>query len=529
VKVSLSKLKVVKKNESTPDEPYVWVVFMKIDGSTVKLEHLAGAKAAFKASTSGHGNLGSASDDMDQGDSVSIPEAVGTWNTQLSLIDGLPDDLAKDASMIAAAVVVLEEDASSDARVAEARKRFVSGVKSKVAEILKKHSDGSLEAIIGAQEAAADTLFDRFFTNFSFSTFLQNIFRADVLGFLTISEVADPDDFVGLGVVGPFTYAQIRQAGSDGISIKLDVGGGGDGLYRIEGRLKGAKFPFAFAIEAPAALGYSTRSGSELRLFARGKDRQIYQSVKQGAGWTGWGLDAGTGNLASGPAVASCAASRVDLFGLGGDRRIWHSQRNGTVWSGWLSDLPLGHFSSGPAAVAPFAGRVDVFARGMDRRFYHSIGTSPGWSNWGPVGSGTFLYGPAAAARGRGELHVVGIGMDRHMYHSVCRNGAWAAWSPMGAGTFNSTPAITASGARMDAFARGMDDRFYQSVWLGSGWSGWGEVDDGRFKSGPAAISASAGRVQLFGIGGDDNVWMNSLGSGGWAGWSPHPGSGRFR
>ena len=528
VTFKLSHLKVLRENESSPDEPYLWVVFVKIDGSTVDVGHLAAAGAAFNAPASSHGNLGSASDDMEAFDQVPIPKKLGTWETDLSLIEGLPYDLAKDSSMMAAVVVALEEDASQGDRVGEARQRFVSRVKEKVADVLGKSADVGLAAIAGAQEAAEETLYDTFFMNLSVEALSETMANADILGFITLAEVADPDDMVGVGIAGPYTYGQIREAGAEGISFRIVLGGGEEGLYRVKGKVTGSTFDFVFPVARPQILTRSVNRRQELNIFARGMDRAIYQSARRDNAWSGWGSHPGAGVLSSGPAAVSWSSTHLDVFALGGDNRIWQSHWDGSGWSGWNSPMPVGYFSSGPAAVSPHTGRVDVFARGMDLRFYHSSWQGA-WSNWAAIGNGTFRYSPAATTWRRGELSVVGIGMDRRMYHSVLRKGEWTSWAPIGVGTFTSSPTIVSRrSTELDVFARGFDDRYYHATWLGSEWSGWGPVGEGTFRSGPSACVTRPRQIQLIGAGQDRDIYINTLGSGGWAGWGPIPGEGRF-
>ncbi|MEO7992876.1 MAG: hypothetical protein ABI743_00630 [bacterium] len=64
-------------------EPYLWVCFYKIDGSTCRLGPngtLAGT-VTIERRLGGHGNLQNT--DVDAGDNVGVPASIGTWHTEL--------------------------------------------------------------------------------------------------------------------------------------------------------------------------------------------------------------------------------------------------------------------------------------------------------------------------------------------------------------------------------------------------------------------------------------------------------------
>jgi hypothetical protein len=63
-------------------EPYLWVLFFKLDGETVSMDSATlGGHVHLQRMPASHGNLGTS--DVDAGDSVPVPSSVGTWTTTL--------------------------------------------------------------------------------------------------------------------------------------------------------------------------------------------------------------------------------------------------------------------------------------------------------------------------------------------------------------------------------------------------------------------------------------------------------------
>lgn len=276
---------------------------------------------------------------------------------------------------------------------------------------------------------------------------------------------------------------------------------------------------------------------NRLDVFARGDDRQIYQSFKDPKarrGWSEWATHSGSGTFSSGPTSVSWGDNRLDVFAMGDDRRIWQSFWDGNKWSGWAANLGAKKFTSAPAAVSWGANRIDVFARGEDRKIWRIFWNGTKWSEWTSIGTGTFSSAPAAISRGPNRLDVFAVGDDRRMYHSHWNGRSWSEWSAnIGEGTFTSAPAVASWGSnRLDIFARGDNRRMYHSSWDGTKWSGWAHDTDtqgGTFTSAPAAVSPGNNKLELFALGDDRRMWHNVWNGVSWSGWKPDMGVGTFR
>ncbi len=123
-------------------EPYLWTVFFKIDGDTVSVtDSLTLAGSATVVTTPGsHGNLGNTN--VDAGDNVPIPAAIGSWETILKPIP-LPDfaaALGDIGGYIGCVVVLMEEDNVSDDGAEAGHAALNSAITSAINEIVATRS-----------------------------------------------------------------------------------------------------------------------------------------------------------------------------------------------------------------------------------------------------------------------------------------------------------------------------------------------------------------------------------------------------
>ena len=237
------------------------------------------------------------------------------------------------------------------------------------------------------------------------------------------------------------------------------------------------------------------RGSGSMGVFALGTDGRMYTMGWDGTRWSGW-TSMGNELFTSGPAVVSSTPSRVDLFALGmSDSALWTNTWTGT-WSGWRQVTPQ-PMNSAPAAVASGPNRIDVFARGALNAMYTLVidGTSaPSWTSMG----GVFTSGPGAASWGPGRLDVFGRGTDDALWTNASSGAGWSGWRQVSPQPITSAPsAISVSSNRIDVYARGPNNQVQTIVWDGAQWSGWTSLGTDRLGSG-AAATATGNRVDLF-------------------------------
>lgn len=138
-------------------EPYLWVVFFKVDGETLSVsEALTLNGNAFIQTTPGsHGNLGPGN--VDAGDTITISAALGHFHTQLRPIPVPPafHSVTEDLSgQIGAIVVLMEEDNVSDDGAEAGHQALNNAVAARINQLIaglsftnQDISDGDIEAL----------------------------------------------------------------------------------------------------------------------------------------------------------------------------------------------------------------------------------------------------------------------------------------------------------------------------------------------------------------------------------------------
>lgn len=120
-------------------EPYLWTVFFLVDGSTISVNSgltLSG-NATMHFTPGSHGNL--PNDDVDAGETVTIPAAIGEWQTLMKPIPVPPpfDAVQPDVGGVVGVVCVLmEEDNVSDSGAAAGHTALNNAVRTAVNQIV---------------------------------------------------------------------------------------------------------------------------------------------------------------------------------------------------------------------------------------------------------------------------------------------------------------------------------------------------------------------------------------------------------
>jgi hypothetical protein len=144
VNLELDRIHVHDEGDGWGDaEPYLWTVFFKVDGNTVQVTDalkLAGPPTIHTTPGS-HGNLGT--DDADEGDNITIPSAIGEWETILKPIPGPASlaNLVEDfGGMIGVVAVLMEEDNVSDDGANAGHTALNNAVKNAIQQIIDTRS-----------------------------------------------------------------------------------------------------------------------------------------------------------------------------------------------------------------------------------------------------------------------------------------------------------------------------------------------------------------------------------------------------
>ena len=146
-------------------EPYLWAVFFKVDGSSVRLNESLSLEgtATVVATDGGHGNL--INTDVDEGENVPVPESVGTWHTELVPIPvpenltGLVPDVAGVAGVV---VVLMEEDNVSDAGALAGYQALANEIRQRLNALIPQlgfaHQTVTDEDVAALQDGISDAI-----------------------------------------------------------------------------------------------------------------------------------------------------------------------------------------------------------------------------------------------------------------------------------------------------------------------------------------------------------------------------------
>lgn len=144
-------------------EPYLWTVFFKIDGATISINPaltLSG-HATVHTTPGSHGNLPNS--DVDNGEVIPVPSAIGEWQTVLEPMIVPPPyaDVTPDVGGVAGVVVVLmEEDNVTDDGAEAGHAALNAAVRAAIDQIVATRAltnqDISDDELAGFQEQVSE-------------------------------------------------------------------------------------------------------------------------------------------------------------------------------------------------------------------------------------------------------------------------------------------------------------------------------------------------------------------------------------
>lgn len=221
-------------------EPYLWTCFFKIDGDSFAVQAGSGliGSPVISSSNGSHGNLGDT--DVDAGDDVAVPEAIGLWRTKLKPIPvndaGIRALLGADnlPGFVGVVVVLMEEDGWSNSIADAGYSAFVDAVQLGVVKVaasfqkaVAKPTQVQIQAAIDQVKSAAGAS-------------VRAAVKDAMSGFQLIwyGTFGDNDDQVGSEA---FVSDSDTLSGSLGIDIGRRWSGddSGDGDWEITGRIRG--------------------------------------------------------------------------------------------------------------------------------------------------------------------------------------------------------------------------------------------------------------------------------------------------
>ncbi len=520
--IRLSQFQIVRKNEPSQDEPFLWILGVKFDGATAGdfLRRPEQANLEFHVPPGGHNNLGSAAENADNRKPFDIPGELGVWRTSLQFDPALPVPAhpveVAPICTLAIAVVGLEEDGTTDTHAIEAHRRVMKFVRSTLTAEVRAILVEAVQAINAQQPPpSGDDIQDRLRDSLSrkaidkvIDGLVDDVLPGAIVGgiFNLISlpaklAEADADEFVGQRIAF-YSMPELIANAMDGLEIQFELNkdqsladlfeselgklpgnirdqvrdrlsriiqNRKEGHYRVTGRTRRTDLR-----EPPTIAAFW--SPSRIAVFARGNERRILHAHSGDGGKTfqGW-IPTGSGVLSSGAGVAaSTDGKRIFVCGRGTDKNIWFARSKNGVSpleeAGW-DEMPQFASKYGAcAALSEAAKRLHVFAVDSDHRVRWS------WSNdggntwdlpWGFVGQGLLDSSPAAAVSADGKhLTIFGVGTDRNIWRAASPDGGIpSTWSRSGlpALPFMSAPAcaMSADGRRLFLIGKSGQTYFY--------------------------------------------------------------------
>jgi hypothetical protein len=570
-KIKLETLECIRTDDSNGDEPFLWTIFFKIDGSTIKqslFKNLSG-EAVFHFTFGDHNNLGRPENSVFSGATIVITPELGEWITDLQPIAvNLLKEVLLIPGIIGSIVILMEEDATTDEAAVAGYQALCDFVKDEINgfisnldlieiktqaeqtklpnETLAQGIDRILKIQLNSLEVHMKDGADHVVKN--------AVFKEDIPGSLV-----DPDNQID---------SQISYVDQDTLSkppFKKDISKflkSSDGAeYKLIGQIEGTPPPApSFGFENLPKFAWRSLQGEVAgtpsigllrnlpHVFARGPHKTLsgilkanadfvwYRSINSDAFWIRLGSQKITGS----PAAIALTEDRIDLFARGEDGALWHN---------WITDAPsepshdwvsLGGQILGSPSVCKGFGQIYVFARGLDNTIFHRRGSGSSWSDWerfgNQDGSITTTDFPVAVTS---EDDNPRIFVRNQSGELMCAD--FFKWTGLKIFSSGFPAAVSMAPGRIDVFASDLNSSIQHAFLLpGQNWSTWealgGEVStpiqpkpmegqvvtgDDTFSRSISVISKSLNHLDIFVRAKDGTIWRKQW-QNGWvpvAGW----------
>lgn len=137
IKLKLANIHCTDEGDSIGSaEPYLWTVFFKIDGDTVHVDNTLTLQGTATVVTTFGNHRDLIARDVDAGDNIPIPPAIGEFSTVVKPIPVNPVPGTTLAGVVGCIVVLLEQDETPNAAVAQGHVALNQAVQSALDELI---------------------------------------------------------------------------------------------------------------------------------------------------------------------------------------------------------------------------------------------------------------------------------------------------------------------------------------------------------------------------------------------------------
>lgn len=416
VRVQLDRLKVERTDDGpvagSADEPYLWLIVAKLDGTTVFENSPQTSTVSIHSSPPAPENLGPAAEGVKAGKTIAIPASVGRHETILRGATGSALVLTRFATLVVV-IAALEHDDSRKQDIVELHSRLIkrakTGLQSELREIVQEVAAGDVPS--------AGDVRKRLEAQLSEETIRQVIddFKDGLIG--APINVFNQDVFVGHNIDTVLSFPDVlaRSVNGTPIDVRLHRGSADNATYRVWGSVTRTD------IQEPPTIGLVRLDDKRLQLGGRSVGARAFIHERSSAGDWGVNKPLGVGVLSSGVALAASAdGKRRYGVGRGVDKRLHiHQSDTGDVWA----TIANRTFSTGAGVACSSDGRlVYVMGTGDDGKVYatSSVNGAGTWeADWKALGVRS-VASPALACTANGrKLFLVTLGEDRKLYLTV--------------------------------------------------------------------------------------------------------------